>query len=108
MRVSEGPRMRRFLSCLVLAALLPIPAAAERGECRKITRQIAHFETVAERAHDRDNELWEQATLQHIDRLATRRARLCPEYVEPGAGELISKALRLASKAAVRYFTGGF
>lgn len=78
-----------------------------RGECRRMTRQIAHYADVADRARERGNELWEENTIQHIARLSERRARLCPEYRPRPAGEQLAKMLRDAAKIAAKLFTMG-
>lgn len=86
------------------------PGAAEgayAGECRRMTRQIAHYAQVVDLARERDNELWEEATLQHIGRLTARRQHLCPEYADTAAGEQLVKLLRLAGKVALKMFTMG-
>jgi len=112
----------RRLRWLVLGLLLwapvtwagtpaPPPGAAEgayRGECRRMTRQIAYYAQVVDMARERDNEAWEEATLQHIGRLTTRRAYLCPqEYADKKYGEALLKLLRLAGKVALKMFTWG-
>jgi len=82
-------------------------AGAYTGECRRMTRQIAHYAEVADRARERDNQLWEEATLQHIGRLTERRQHLCPKYADTAAGEQLVKLLRLAGKVALKMFTMG-
>lgn len=106
----------RILALAALAALwlLPALAAADEfhgNECRRTEKQIAHFQDVLTLAQERDNELWEDATRQHIDRLQTRLEQRCPEHVKANA---IARAaaetralLKLAAQAAITYFTGG-
>ena len=76
--------MRRSIALLGLAVGLGIslPATAEvhYQDCRRITRQISHFEDVEQMAQDRRNYLWEEDTRRHITRLEVKRARLCPQY----------------------------
>ncbi|MEE8580157.1 MAG: hypothetical protein V3T33_01095 [Myxococcota bacterium] len=98
-------------------ALAPGAAWAARitGACRRITRQIDHFETVGQMAQDRDDELWEEATRQHVGRLEVRRAQLCPEFAEQlrsrsraaRAIRQTKKFLKTAAKVAIRVFTLG-
>ena len=86
------------------------PGAGEgayRGECRRMTRQIAHYANVVDLARERGNERWEEATLQHIGRLTERRQYLCPKYADNKAGEELIKLLRLAGKVALKMFTMG-
>ena len=89
----------------------PTPPAAGkggyRGECRRITKQIAHYARVVDRARERKSELWEEHTLQHIGRLSERRVRLCPEYAKKSYGKELVALLRLAAKVAVTVFTMG-
>jgi len=106
----EGIRMRAALLLAVTVLLLaPAPAVAtpHYGACRRMTRQISHFAEVADLARDRDNELWEEATIQHIGRLTERRALMCPEYAEKDYGEEVVKALRIAARIAAKLFLMG-
>lgn len=106
--------MRRSFVLAVLL-LLAVPAlgaeavqpTVSRGECRRLTRQIAQYATVVDRARERDNEMWEQHTLQHIGRLTERRARLCPEYRQRPAGEQLLAMLKNAAKIAAKLYTWG-
>jgi hypothetical protein len=111
--------MRRLVPpAVALALALAATAAAagevasvgptfSRGECRRMTRQIAHYAEVADRARERGNESWEEHTLQHIARLSERRARLCPEFRERPAGEQLAKMLRDAARIAAKLFMMG-
>ncbi len=106
--------MRAWAIALLAFTLLPLAAtrvAAEphRRECVRLTKQIGRYMDDVERARDRDNELWENATLQQIDRLATRRARLCPQYAHKDDPTLrrLAALLGSAAKLAARYFTFG-
>lgn len=84
-----------------LCTLAPAPAVAgPHPECRRMTRQIEHFEGVVELAEERGNALWEAETRRHIGRLELQRARRCPKYAEE------MKRRNLAQKAA--YETGKF
>lgn len=107
--------MRRII-LLALMLLFAVPATVEaqqqqayvpRGECKKMTRQIAHYATVVDRARDRNATQWEENTLRHIGRLSERRARLCPEYRERPAGEQLLKMLKTAAKIATKLYTWG-
>ena len=56
----------------------------------------------------RGNEMWEDATLDHIGRLAERRERLCPTlYVNKPIGQELAKILKGAAKIAMKLFTMG-
>jgi hypothetical protein len=87
-----------------------------RGQCRKLTKQIAHFEgSILPLAISRGNRAWERATNEQINRLWNRRADLCPAYgaertlLAKAADQArrINKTIALAGRAALAYFTGG-
>ena len=90
-------------------------AGEPRGDCRRITRQIEHFEGVAAMAEERDNELWEAETRRHIGRLELKRAGKCPRYAEElrernrmvRVAKATQEFFKMAGKAAIRYFTFG-
>jgi len=109
------------LFCSLVAPAAPGWAKQTRRQtnhqlCRRMTKQIDHFENqVLKQARERKNELWAQATLDHIDRLKNRRADKCPEWGKQRsalrrAAEQAARAKRMiatAAKAAASYFTGG-
>ena len=106
--------MRLVVFVIIMCFLAP-PAFAKseprRRECHRLTSQIARYEGDVERARERGNELWENATLQHIERLSERRSSRCSQYAEDKAaairmrqfGQMLGKAAKLAAK----YFTMG-
>jgi hypothetical protein len=82
---------------------------AHRGECKKLTKQIARYERDADWAEERDNELWELASRERVYRLAAERQRLCPSKRGPTAEELLAKAAIVAARlAALAYSHGAF
>lgn len=89
----------------------PAETEDERRErvrtCRTLTKQIVHYEEVADRARDRDNELWEQATEQQIERLEAKRARSCPEFADDGSLQAFMNFLSTAGRVAAKLFTMG-
>lgn len=103
----------RVLAILVLAVTCCAAPAfgqaqPQHRECVKLTNQIERYVGDVERARERDNELWERATLEHIDRLAQRRAQRCPEYAKDDETmKRLAKLLRTAGRLALRYFTMG-
>jgi len=121
--------LRRCLTALVLVAAtwtlagVAIASSPEagakgnyRGECRRLTKQINHFEgTILPMAIDRGNRGWENATNAQIERLWHRRADLCPKYgaqrtmLAKAADDArkFKKLLAAAGRAAATYFTGG-
>jgi len=104
--------MRTLWICALALALLAAPAFGQaakrpRRECVKLSQQIARYADDVERARQRDNELWEKATLDHIDRLAARRGELCPEYAQDDTMKRVAELLGAAAKLAAKYFTMG-
>jgi hypothetical protein len=105
--------MARVLAIAVLLAAFSAPPAfaqaqPHRRECVKLTNQIERYAGDVQRARERGNELWERATIEQIERLAERRARLCPEYAQDDQTmKQLVALLRTAGRMAVRYFTFG-
>jgi hypothetical protein len=82
---------------------------AHRGECLKLTKQIARYERDARWAEERENELWELSSRERVYRLAAERQRLCPSKRGPTTEELLAKAAVVAARlAAVAYSHGAF
>ena len=117
MRITLPNRLLAIVAASCAAMLLTGPAFAEadkmsnKGKCRRITRQVAHFVNVAEMADSRGDHLWLASTLDHIERLKQRRVRLCPWYEEPNLAEYYAKMFaelaKEAGKAALTFFTFG-
>ena len=118
--------MRIWLALgLLVAVLLPAWTAAEdngpraftnRQACRRMTKQINHFEkTVLVMAKDRGNDMWEQATENQISRLKHQRADKCPEYHKQRTvlarakeqADQMKQMMAAAAKGAAKYFSGG-
>ena len=117
---------RPFCLCrlALCAAILVLPiadsagaAAAEgptRGryesQCRRLTRQIGHYESIARMAKDRGDRLWFNGTVDHMHRLVDRRTYLCPEE-KPNYVLMMTKWFGKTAKAAgrsiVKYLTFG-
>jgi hypothetical protein len=103
----------RIAATVLGLALAAAPAAAqynqaprEPRECRRLTSQIERYEGHVKLAQQRDNELWEQAMEQQIDRLEARRIERCPYYAKDQTYQkLFAKFIDVASEAAWRYFT---
>ena len=101
-----------LLTLVVVLAPAASHAATNTHECKRMSRQIAHFEGVIEMAEDRHDQLWEAQTRRHVGRLSARRDRICPEYAARLAAhrraiEQTKKLMALAAKVAIRYFTFG-
>lgn len=103
----------RIVGAGLLALVLASPAFAARhqAECRKLTRQIAHFEGVASMAAERGDEMWFDGTVNHIRRLGDRRVRLCPEYEEPNYAAIYTEwamwMVKRGAEAFLAYTTFG-
>lgn len=122
----QGVRLLLLVASAVLFAGLAQSTAASspeagergsyRGQCRRLTRQIQHFEgDVLPRASARGDQAWAEATRQHVERLWHRRADLCPKY---GAERTMlrrladrtrrfNQFLARAGRAAAAFFSGG-
>ena len=106
----------RLVVIMIVVCLVGPPAFAKseprRRECHRLTSQIARYEGDVERARERGNELWEDATLAHIERLSERRASRCPQYAEDKTAAMrmrqFGRMLGTAAKLAARYFTMGY
>lgn len=72
-----------------------------RGECLKLTKQIARYERDADWAADRDDEMWETRSMERVYRLAAKREGLCPSPKGPTMADLLAKAAILAARLAV-------
>ena len=93
--------------CRVIAGEERCKVTDDRNECQVLSRQIAHFTGVVELAQERDNELWENATQEHIVRLESRRKRLCNEPEPDGTLEVVADLIGKAASIAARAFTAG-
>ncbi len=125
-RRAKGAPRRRLLLLACGGLLMAMPAHASspeagergnyRGQCRRLTLQIDHFEnTILPLAIDRGNRSWEAATNAQIERLWHRRADLCPKYgaertmlaKAKDQARRFNKFLAAAGRAAATYFSGG-
>jgi hypothetical protein len=110
-----GMTMRRVFIVIVLSLLLASSATAlqkaNRGQCRRIAKQLGHHAQSVYQAQSRGNALWARANLEQMDRLDRRRARLCPDlYPQSARARALAEMKRLAqmaAKAAVSFFTLG-
>ncbi len=84
-----------------------VARGAYRGQCRRMDRQIARYTEQAYKAIDLQNDTMLESSYRRIGHLTTRRARLCPRYVDKRAGEELLKLLRLGGKVALKMFTWG-
>ena len=85
----------------------PNLARLNKGECRKIERQIIQYTDVAARANDQGNELWEQSTVARVDHLEERWNALCATEDDSFA-RMLNRAITIGSRLALKYFTMGY
>ena len=103
----------RLAAIVIILCLVGSPAFAKsesrRGECNRLTNQIARYEGDVKLAQERGNELWEDATRAQIDRLSERRVNRCPQYAEDKGKAMreFKRLIKVAAKAAAKYFTMG-
>lgn len=80
---------------------------AHRGECLKLTKQIARYDRDRQWAKERGNELWELSNQERVYRLAAERQRLCPSKQGPTTEQLLAKAADVAARLALAAYTNG-
>ena len=106
----RGVAVKKLVLSFLIIGVLAGPAWAQPQprECVRLTNQITHYQRDAGWARDRANLMWEKASLDQIERLATRRSRRCPEYQEQESfiAELAALALK-AGELAARYYLLG-
>lgn len=99
-----------WILVIVIMGAAPVAAQqqAHRGQCLKLTKQIARYERDAGWARERGNALWEQANLNKVEELSDRRGRLCPEFRDPDYAAQFAALFDAATRLATRYFFSGF
>lgn len=86
------------------------PMTADRNgqlhvaDCKRIAKQIIHFENVKALAQERNDALWSAATQDHITLLAGQWNERCYDGVDQWQ-VAFNKLLKVAAEAAIRYFT---
>ncbi len=110
---NSSPPLCRLVLCSAAVGLLVAGSAGAVGnvsQCRRLTRQIDHFETVAEMAKERGDRLWFDGTVSHLQRLSVRQQRMCPEE-KPNYVLMMTKwfgkTARAAGRTAIKYLTFG-
>ena len=105
-------RSARTLGVVLAVVLIAVPMLAvntpHRGECRRLTRQIARYERDVRFADRRDDERWEDASQDRAQQLSTRRADLCPQYRKRNPLAQAADFIAAAAKAAAPYFIPGY
>ena len=74
------------------------------GDCRRLAKQIIHFENVKAMAQERNDALWTAGTEAHITQLEGRWNERCYNGVDPWQ-VAFNRLLKEAAEAAIRYFT---
>jgi hypothetical protein len=104
-------RFARIGSLALVIALIAGPALAvnkaNRGECKRMTRQIARYERDAKWADQRGNELWEDASKDRVKELKERREDRCAQYKKKNPLVAVANLVANAAKAAAPYVIPG-
>jgi hypothetical protein len=103
--------LARALGVVLAILLIAGPGLAantpHRGDCRKMTRQIARYERDAKWADQRGNALWEDSSKDRAKALTARRNDMCPQYKKPNPLAQVADLVAAAAKAAAPYFLPG-
>jgi len=106
----RGVAVKKLVLAIMMVGVMaaPVWAQPQPRECVKLTNQITRYQRDAGWARDRANLMWEKASLDQVERLATRRAKKCPEYREQESmiAELAALAMELGELAARYYLLG--
>jgi hypothetical protein len=92
---------------MIAGPLLAATSPRNRGDCRRMTRQIARYDRDAKWADQRGDQLWEQASKQRVAQLTERRNDRCPQYKKPNPLAQMADFIAAAAKAAAPYFIPG-
>lgn len=108
----DSVRFSRTLAVVLAVGLSAGPLLAanapHRGECKRLTRQIARYERDGRMADQRDDQLWEDASKNRAEQLSVRRADLCPQYRKRNPLAQAADFIAEAAKAAAPYFIPGY
>jgi len=74
------------------------------GECKRIAKQIIHFENVKAMAEERNDGMWTAGTQAHIAQLEGQWNQFCYNGVDQWQ-VAFNKLVKVAAEAAIRYFT---
>jgi hypothetical protein len=104
-------RFARIGSVVLVVALIAGPALAanqpNRGECKRMTRQIARYERDARWADQRGNEPWEDASKDRVKDLKARRENRCAQYKKKNPMVAFANLVASAAKAAAPWVIPG-
>jgi len=104
--------MRSALAFIfAIGVMAPGIAASDPSDCGRLMHQINHFEGMVDRAEALGRDDWAEKTQRHVDVLETRLADRCPAYSardeQQEAARQMALLLKLAAKAATKFFTLG-
>jgi hypothetical protein len=85
----------------------PTLSKLNRAQCKRLARQILQYTDVAARASDRGDDLWEQTTVAHVDRLEERWNTGCASPDQTWA-IFLNQMMSTAARLALKYFTMGY
>jgi hypothetical protein len=95
----------------LIAAPLLAANTSYRGECKRMTRQMARYERDAKWAAQRGDAMWQTASKDRVKQLQERRDELCPHLKKKNpvvaAAEKAADLVAAAAKAAAPYFIPG-
>jgi hypothetical protein len=98
------------LLCLVLfvpaVALARSPVGGIQ-ECRRLAHELAHYRSMTSRASQMGNPVWEKRFKDHVETLRDRQTEACPDVEAREQQQAMTDLLKLAAKAAAKYFTFG-
>jgi len=112
--------MRRLVVSFLVAAVLlaGAPAWAQYNQaeqvprqCVRIAKQLGRYARDAQWARERDNKLWEAASVQQAKRLEARLVDRCPEYAsrdDKAMQKFLAKVIDIAAVVAWRYITQNY
>lgn len=109
-------RLVLLLIAILLASSGPALAVqkSNRGQCKRLTKQMSVHAVSMDRARAQKNVLWARSLDEQMGRMMHRRNRLCPDLEESRAlraairsYEQTKKFIAEAGKLALRYFTFG-
>jgi hypothetical protein len=104
-------RFARIGSVVLMIALVAGPVLAvnkpNRGECKRMTRQIARYERDAKWADQRGNDLWEDSSKERVKDLKARRENRCAQYKKKNPLVALANLVASAAKTAAPYVIPG-
>ncbi len=114
----EGREMRLIILLIAISLATPGSAIAaqksNRGQCRRLAKQMSQHAVSMEAALEQGNRLWARSLDEQMGRMASRQNRLCPDLAPSRARMAARKAYEetkqffaAAGKTALSYFTFG-